>query len=130
MATEKLNVIMVSGQREQLQMASMVAAVGAVSGSDVQVFVSMNALPFFRKGESSPAESEGRLGELMHQHNVPSFKLLVKQAAELGGAKIFPCSMAMDLLRLRQTELEPYFEEATGLTKFLADASSGQVWSF
>jgi len=38
--------------------------------------------------------------------------------------------MAMDLLGLKQTDLEPWIGEPLGLTKFLDDARSAQVWSF
>jgi peroxiredoxin family protein len=129
-APNKLRIVVVSGTRERLQMAAMVASVGAVSGDDVMVFLSMNALPYFVKGAQQDAPAEGPVGKLLAQKNVPPFKYLFEQAVELGNAKIHPCSMAMDLLALEPAALESYMGEPLGLTKFLDQCKGGQVWSF
>jgi peroxiredoxin family protein len=130
MPSSKICVVVVADSIERLQMAAMVASVGAVSGQEVMVFVSMNALSYFIKGHVSKAQHEGEMGKLLASKNVPKFKTLFEQAVELGDAKIYPCSMAMDVLGVGQEDLEDYMEEATGLTKFLHDAQDGQVWTF
>lgn len=127
---EKISIMVVSGSRERVQMAAMVASVGAVSGNEVAVFLSMNALPYFRKGVELQAPAEGEVGILMEQKNAPPFKQLFQQAVELGEAKLYPCSMAMDVLGLQREDLEPYLAEPMGLTKFLDDSRDAQVWSF
>jgi len=38
--------------------------------------------------------------------------------------------MAVDILGLTQDGLEEFVSEPLGLTKFLDDASEGQVWTF
>jgi peroxiredoxin family protein len=126
----KMHVIVVSGARERLQMAAMVASVGAVSGNEVSVFVSMNALSYFVKGSVASAPAEGPMGQLMVSTNVPPFKELFERAVELGDAKIHPCSMALDVLGIEAGDLEAYLSEPLGLTKFLSDASEGQVYTF
>ena len=126
----KISIVVVSGERERLQMAAMIASVGAVSGDEVSVFLSMNALHYFRKGAAEPAPAEGEFGRLLEQKKAPPFKQLFRSAAELGDAKIFPCSMAVDVLGVKPGELEPWVGEPMGLTKFLSDAHGGQVWSF
>ena len=68
--------------------------------------------------------------EIRRRSTSPPFADLFRQAVELGDAKLFPCSMAMDILALRQDDLEPYVGEPMGLTQFLDDAAEGQVWSF
>jgi peroxiredoxin family protein len=128
--SNRLSIMVISGSRERLQMAAMVASVGAVGGSDVRVFLSMNALQYFVKGKPKAAPAEGGVGELLVQKKAPPFAELFSNAVELGEAKIYPCSMAMDVLELEHGDLEPYVGEAMGLTKFLDDASEGQVWSF
>lgn len=130
MASNKICVVVVSGTRERLQMAAMVASVAAVSGQEVLVFLSMNALPYFVKSHSTKAPSEGEMGALMEQKNVPDFKTLFGQAAALGDAKIFPCSMAMDVLGVEPAEMESFIGEPTGLTRFLDEARDAQVWTF
>ena len=126
----KICVVVVSGSLERLQMAAMVTSVAAVSGQETLVFFSMNALPHFIRGRSIQAPVEGEMGNLMQQKKVPEFKTLFEQAVELGDARIYPCSMAMDILGVEKSDLEAYLGEATGLTKFLSDAEGSQVWTF
>ena len=130
MAGGKISIIVVSGARERLQMAAMVASVGAVSGNEVTVFLSMNALAPFVRGAPGTAAPEGAFGELMATKNVPPFKTLFEQAVELGDARIHPCSMAMDVMQVDRAALEPWLGEPLGLTRFLDDARDAQVWSF
>jgi peroxiredoxin family protein len=130
MAGGKICVVVVSGSLERLQMAAMVASVAAVSGQETLVFLSMNALPYFLKGNTDKAPHEGRMGDLMAGKKVPEFRTLFEQAVEYGDAKVYPCSMAMDVLGVEREALEGFLQEATGLTKFLHDASDGQVWTF
>ena len=130
MVMNKMSIVVVSGTREHLQMAGMVASVGAVSGNDVSVFISMNALTYFLKDTGKKAPVEGEMGRLMAKKKVPPFKQLFQQAVELGGAKIYPCSMAMDVLAVDPDDLDPYMEGPLGLTAFLTDAADSQVWSF
>ena len=130
MASEKICVVVVSGTRERLQMAAMVASVAAVSGIEVTIFLSMNAVPYFVKGASSGPPSEGAFGDLVVKKKAPDFKTLFKQAVELGDAKILPCSMALDIAGIDADTLEPYLGEPTGLTSFLDTARGAQVWTF
>ena len=130
MESNRISIIVLSDKREQLQMASMVASVGAVSGSQVLVFLSMNALRYFVKGSKEAAPPEGPVGRLMSEKKVPPFEQLFEHAVKLGDAKIHPCSMAMDVLALEPAQLQDYVGEAMGLTQFLDEAKGGQVWSF
>jgi len=130
MAVEKICVVVVSGSRERLQMAAMAASVAAVSGIEVTIFLSMNAVPHFIKGSTLVAPSEGTFGDLIVQKKAPDFKTLFKQAVELGDAKILPCSMALDIAGIEVDALEPYLGEPTGLTSFLDAAKGAQIWTF
>ncbi len=126
----QIDIVCLSGTHEKLQMAAMVASVGAASGDEVTVFFSMNALTYFVKGNATVAPAEGEFGGLLDKKGVPPFKQLFQQAAELGDAKLLPCSMALDLLEITDKDLEAGFGEATGLTKFLMDAEGSQVFTF
>jgi len=129
--SQKIQIVCVSGTREKLQMAAMIASVAAATGDEVAVFFSMNALPYFVKGHTEDASAEGELGALMaQQKGVPPFKQLFKQAAELGEAKLLPCSMAMDILKITENELDSELGPPTGLTRFLSDAEGGQLLTF
>ncbi len=126
----KVSIVVVSGERERLQMAAMMASVAAVSGDDVSVFLSMNALRYFYKDAAESPPAEGPFGKLLVEKKAPDFKQLFKSAAELGDAKIYPCSMAVDVLGAKPQQLEPWLRAPLGLTKFLSDAEGAQVWSF
>jgi peroxiredoxin family protein len=128
--SEKINVMLTTENMEQLQMAAMVASVGAVSGNDVSVFLSMNALKYFVKENNHKAPVEGEMGNIMLEKKVPPFLELFEQAVELGDAKVYTCSMAMDMLEVKSEDLFDYVGEPMGLTKFLSDVNQGQVWSF
>ena len=130
MMSNKISIMVVSGSLERLQMAAMVASVSAVSGNEVTVFLSMNALQNFIKSHSRTAPAEGEFGQTMENMNVPPFKELFQNAVDLGDAKIYPCSMAMDVLSARRQDLEPYLAEPLGLTKFLTNAEDGQILTF
>ena len=126
----RISIMVVSGAHERLQMAAMVASVGAVSGNEVCVFLSMNALQYFIKNNDDSPVAEGQFGDIMAQKNVPEFKTLFENAVSLGDAKIYPCSMAMDVLEVQAGDLESYLSEPLGLTKFLSDAAQSQIWTF
>ncbi|MEE2699306.1 MAG: DsrE/DsrF/DrsH-like family protein [Pseudomonadota bacterium] len=128
--SKKINIMCVSGAHEKLQMAAMVASVGAACGDDVTVFFSMNAMTYFIKGSTEVAPTEGDFGELLNQDGVPSFRQLFQQAADLGDAKLLPCSMALDLLKVEKDDLLSEFGPPTGLTKFLVDAEGGEILTF
>jgi len=130
LASEKICVVVVSGTRERLQMAAMVASVAAVSGIEVTIFLSMNAVPFFVKGAATDPPSEGSFGDLVVNKKAPDFKTLFRQAVELGDAKILPCSMALDIAGIETETLEPFVGEPTGLASFLDAARDAQVWTF
>jgi peroxiredoxin family protein len=122
--------MVVSGSLERLQMAAMVTSIGAVSGDDVTVFLSMNALSYFVKGHTGTAPAEGEFGRIMSSKNVPPFKELFQKALEFGDARIHPCSMAMDVLGVTDKDMEPYLAEPIGLTKFLTNAEGGRILTF
>lgn len=128
--TQKLNIVCVTGTREKLQMAAMFASVAAATGEDVTVFLSMGALPYFIKGRSGETPSEGEMGELLKQDGVPPYKQLFQQAVQLGDAKLLPCSMALDLLKIGKDDLDPEMGPPTGLTRFLSDAEDGRLLTF
>ncbi len=126
----KLYIICLSGEREKLQFAAMAASVAAVSGSEVHVFLSMNAFPYFVKGHRKEAPAEGEMGQMMTEHNVSPFYHIFGQAVELGDARIWACSMAMDVMGVKADDMEDIVAGPMGLTKFLSDAEGAQILTF
>lgn len=129
MAGLPLYVLLCSGEHEKVQMAAMIASVGAVSDRPVEVFVSMGALAIFAKA----AQAEGRyhggaFARLMREKGAPDALNLLHQGRELGELKVWACSMALDLHGWEIDDLvEGLFDGALGLTSFLSDAESGQL---
>ena len=126
----RLSLLCVSATREKMQMAAMVAATAAAVGSEVIVFLSMNALGYFVQGDSRTPPAEGDIGRLMAQKNVPPFRQLFEQAKDLGGARLYACSMALDVLGIGEDRLQPCIDGSMGLTRFLSDASGGDILVF
>jgi peroxiredoxin family protein len=126
----KVSIIITSGSREKLQFAAMMASVAAVSAYEVTVFISMEALLHFVEGRETNVPCEGEMGRLIESRNVPEFLVLFEQAVELGDARIHPCSMAVDILGVGESDLKPFLSEPMGLTKFVSMAEGGQCWSF
>jgi len=125
----QLHIVCVSGTREKLQMAAMIASVAAAGGDTVSVFFSMNALAYFVRN-TIDAPVEGEFGTLLAQKGVPPFKQLFQHAVDLGDAQLLPCSMAVDLLRIAEEDLDPEFSPPMGLTQFLSHSEGGQLLTF
>ena len=128
MASNPLFILLCSGEHEKLQMAAMIASVGAVSDRPVQVFVSMNASMAFAK--DTPADKRyqgGAFSKLLKEKHAPDALKLFHQGKELGDLKMWICSMALDVQGWEMGHLvDGLFDGALGLTKFLSDAENGQ----
>lgn len=128
--SRKIYIVCVSGTLEKLQMAAMFTSVSVACDLPVTVFFSMNALTPFVKNRDCVVASEGEFGALLQQQGVPPFKQLFQMATELGDAQLLPCSMAVDLLKIDEKDLEDGFGPPTGLAHFLAMSEGGQVLTF
>lgn len=129
MSNTPLFILLISPEHEKLQMAAMMASVGAVSDRPVTVLVSMNALPIFARGKA-PAEvyEGGHMSGVMLEKGVPDAIGLLRQGRELGDMTVYACSMALDVLGWETDDLtEDLFDGPLGLTKFLDEAEQGQI---
>ena len=128
MASNPLFILLCSGEHEKLQMAAMLASIGAVSDRPVQVFVSMNAILAFAK--DTPADKRyqgGAFSRLLKEKHAPDALKLFQQGKELGDLKMWICSMALDVQGWEMGHLvDGLFDGTLGLTKFLSDAENGQ----
>jgi len=129
MAAPPLFIVLCSPEHEKLQMAGMMASVGAVSERPVKLFVSMNAIFAFDRSVSDKQRYRGsRFSELLLEKGAPDALGLLRQGKELGDLEIFACSMALDVSGLAEDDLvDGLFDGALGLTRFLSDAEEGQL---
>ena len=128
MSNAPLFILLVSPEHEKIQMAAMMASVGAVSERPVTMLVSMNALLSFERDlPAEQAYTGGRLSDVMKDKGVPDAINLLQQGKELGEMEVYACSMALDVLGWETDNLtEGLFDGPLGLTKFLNDAEEGQ----
>tara|TARA_R110001592_G_scaffold229570_1_gene486249 strand:- start:130 stop:525 length:396 start_codon:yes stop_codon:yes gene_type:complete len=131
MSSPGLYMILCSGEHEKIQMAAMAASVAAVSERPVEVFVSMNAVAVFRRDNDANRYAGGAFSDLMKSRKAPDALELFAQGKMLGDLKIYACSMALDVAAIGMDDLvDDLFDGPSGLTKFLADAESGQLVIF
>jgi len=131
MGAPGLYILLCSGEHEKIQMAAMTASLAAVSDRQVNVFVSMNALTSFQKNPSGGRYSGGEFSKLLQRRKAPDAIELFGQGKMLGEMSVYACSMALDIGELELDDLvDELFDGAGGLTKFLADAESGQFVVF
>jgi len=74
MTSLPLFIMLCSGEHEKIQMAAMMASVGAVSDRKVHVFVSMNAILAFEKSRTTPESryQGGPISKVMQEFkNIP-----------------------------------------------------------
>ena len=128
MTGQPLFILLCSGEHEKIQMAAMMASVGAVSDRSVHVFVSMNAVFAFEKDTEPGARYRGgAFSDLLREKGAPDALQLFEQGKMLGDLKMYVCSMALDITGWSEDRLvDGLFDEALGLTKFLSDAEGGQ----
>ncbi len=128
MASAPLYILLCSGEHEKIQMAAMMASVGAVSERPVEVFVSMNAILAFAKGKTADQRYHGgAFSRALKEKRAPDAVTLFGQGKELGDLKMWACSMALDVQGWEMDALEDgLFDGPLGLTKFLSDAENGQ----
>jgi peroxiredoxin family protein len=129
MSAKPLFVVLCSAEHEKIQMAAMLSSVAAVSDRAVNLFVSMNALFVFKKGVSPDERYQGgTMSRLMRDKKVPDPITMLRQGKQLGQLSVHACSMALDVTGLKLDDLEPeVFDDQLGLTKYLADAESGEL---
>ncbi|MCK5275020.1 MAG: DsrE/DsrF/DrsH-like family protein [Alphaproteobacteria bacterium] len=128
MTSQPLFILLCSGEHEKIQMAAMMASVGAVSDRAVHVFVSMNAM-FAFDGAAPPEQryKGGAFSALLTEKGAPDAITLFEQGKMLGDLKMYACSMALDVAEWDEDRLvDGLFDETMGLTKFLSDAEGGQ----
>ncbi len=123
----KLALVLVSGELEKLQAASIIASVASSFG-EVAIFATMDGLMAFKKDVvKSRAWKCGELGKSMLSANVPLFPEVLRQAKEVGNLKIYACGMIMDMLGLKKEDFVDIFDDVIGVTGFLRMIEDAKV---
>lgn len=129
--TEKLAIMIVSEEYEKSHVASMIASVAAVSGIDVSIFVTGNAVfNFLKKNVEKKNFTGGKLYDLIKEKKATLFYELFDQAKMLGGLKIYVCSMVMDICGLEKDDLLDIVDDHLGLAAFLGIMEGAETITF
>ena len=128
---KKLAIILESEEYEKAHIASMIASVAAVSGIEVSIFVTMNAVyNFMKKNVNENKFIGGKIYEKIKEKKETMFYELFDQAKMLGDLKIYVCSMVMDLLALEKDDLIDIVDDHIGLAAFLGIMEGAQAITF
>ena len=128
---EKLAIMLVSEEYEKSHVASMIASVAAVSGIDVSIFVTGNAVyNFLKKNVEKKNFTVGKLYDLIKEKKATLFYELFDQAKMLGGLKIYVCSMVMDICGLEKDDLIDIVDDHLGLAAFLGIMEGAETITF
>jgi peroxiredoxin family protein len=123
-----LAIILLSEDLEKLHAGALVGSVAAMSGMNVNFFVTMNALKSFRKDVIESNEFiTGTVGNELLKKQVPLFYNLLKEGKENGDLRVYGCAMAMDVMGWDQEDMADLFDEIIGVTKFLGMAQNAQI---
>lgn len=126
---DKISLVLASDEFEKLQAAAMMASVAAVSGMEVNVFVTMAAMSCFVKERVDRKEflKVGEVGRRVLEKKAPLYADLLSQGKMMGSMKVYACSLALDLIEKPLSEMVPVFDDVVGVATFLGIAEGGQV---
>jgi peroxiredoxin family protein len=123
-----LAVILVSEDLEKLHAGSLVGSVASMSGMQVNVFVTMNALrPFLKSSFEKEDFMAGTVGKELLVKKVPLFDSLLANGKEVGDLHIYGCAMAMDVMGWEKEDMIDVFDDIIGVTAFLGMAQNAQL---
>ena len=129
--SDKLAIIIASEEYEKSHVASMIASVAAVSGVEVSIFVTMNAVyNFLKETVEKKNFTGGKLYEQIKEKKATMFYELFDQAKMLGGLKIYVCSMVMDILKIEKEDLLDIVDDHLGLAAFLGIMEGAETITF
>ncbi len=128
---QKLAIIIASEEYEKSHVASMIASVAAVSGVDVSIFVTMNAVyNYLKETVAKKNFTGGKMYQTIKEKKATMFYDLFDQAKMLGGLKIYVCSMVMDILGIKKEDLLDIVDDHLGLAAFLGIMEGAETITF
>lgn len=123
----KLSIILLSEDLEKVHAASLVASVAAMSGMEVNLFVTMNGLvPFLKENVEKKNFKKGIVGEALMEKAQPFYELL-ENGKEMGNLKIYACALAMDVKGWEKKDLIDLFDDVIGVTAFFGVSQGGNI---
>ncbi|HUY99020.1 MAG TPA: DsrE/DsrF/DrsH-like family protein [Thermomicrobiaceae bacterium] len=124
---DKMAIIVFSGTVDKLMAVSTLSTGAVAMGMEVNLFVTNWGLIAFRKGDYQQnmkiskdfEEFREPMMAAMQAKKVPSWFDTLTQAKELGELHVFACSQTMELLDIKQTDLEDIIDDTLGVAGFI-----------
>lgn len=128
--TENLSLVLFSGTDDKLSAAATMVTGAAAMGARVDVFLQYWSLDAFRAdriekdhGVAPEAGPEGAAAlRRMAENGGLHWSELLRQAKEIGEVRITACAHSMEMLELKQGDLDPLVDEVIGIAGFMAQA--------
>jgi len=132
---ETVSIVLFSGTDDKLAAAAVLAAGGAALGRPVKIFLQYWGLNAFRAdrimadhGLVAEAGAAGRAAvDAAAKAGQAHWADTLRMAKELGEVDIQACSASMDLLKLKQSDLDPMVDGVEGVAAFYINAGDGQI---
>ncbi len=132
---ETISIVLFSGTDDKLQAAAVLAAGGAAMGRPVRLFLQYWGLRAFRADQINAdhglvpeAGVAGRAAvDAAAKAGQASWVETLRAAKELGEVDIQACSASMDILQLKQSDLDPLVDGVEGVAAFYINAGEGQI---
>jgi peroxiredoxin family protein len=127
-----LSLVLFSGTDDKLTAGAVLAVGAAAMGRPVNIFLQYYALDAFRAGHlcddhSLSPEATPEQAPIVRAHPGLHWSELLRQAKDVGEVDIRACALSMDMLHLKQENLDPLVDGVEGVAAFMASASEGQV---
>jgi len=132
---ETISIVLFSGTDDKLTAAATLAAGGAALGRPVRIFLQYWGLNAFRAdgimtdhGLAPEAGPAGRAAvDAAAKAGQAHWADTLRMAKELGEVDIQACSASMDILKLKQSDLDPIVDGVEGVAAFYINAGEGQI---
>jgi len=132
---ENVSIVLFSGTDDKLAAAATLAAGAAALGRPVKIFLQYWGLEAFRAdrimsdhGLVPEAGAAGRAAvDAAARAGQAHWAETLRMAKELGEVDIQACSASMDLLKLKQADLDPMVDGVEGVAAFYINAGDGQI---
>ena len=132
---ETISIVLFSGTDDKLAAAAVLAAGGAALGRPVKIFLQFWGLNAFRAdgimadhGLAPEAGAAGKAAvDAAAKAGQAHWAETLRMAKELGEVDIQACSASMDILKLKQSDLDPMVDGVQGVAAFYINAGDGQI---
>lgn len=123
----KLSIILLSEELEKVHAASLVGSVAAMSGMEVNLFVTMDALvPFLKESVEKKNFKTGTVGKALVEKAQPFYEL-IENGKEMGNMKVYACSLALDVKEWKKEDLIDLFDDVIGVAAFFGVSQGGMI---